>query len=79
MGWFFTYSVNNCGFIETEGGWSVWSAWSVCSESCNTGLQTRQRQCNNPVPSNGGKYCEGSPIAVDLCNQHHCPRKYTIQ
>jgi hypothetical protein len=39
-----------------DGGWSE---WSVCSAVCG-GTQTRE--CNNPVPSLGGKDCEGQPL-----------------
>lgn len=51
------------------------SVWSECSASCDTGLKTRQRKCNNPVPSSGGLYCEGSVENIVLCNQQQCQRK----
>ncbi|XP_002157334.1 coadhesin [Hydra vulgaris] len=40
-----------------DGGFSEWSEWSLCSESCGKGLNKRERSCNNPSPSNGGKDC----------------------
>uniref|UniRef100_A0A8C5ZL41 Complement component C8 beta chain n=1 Tax=Marmota marmota marmota TaxID=9994 RepID=A0A8C5ZL41_MARMA len=41
--------------IPTDGKWSCWSQWSPCSG----GHKTRQRQCNNPLPQNGGRPCSG--------------------
>ncbi|XP_039869957.1 complement component C8 beta chain-like [Simochromis diagramma] len=39
--------------IAIDGNWSCWGAWS----SCSGGQKTRSRQCNNPLPSNGGRAC----------------------
>ncbi|KAG7228065.1 hypothetical protein INR49_005687 [Caranx melampygus] len=36
------------------GGWTTWSEWSMCSESCGGGLSSRQRECVNPAPQHGG-------------------------
>nr|XP_027800853.1 complement component C8 beta chain [Marmota flaviventris] len=41
--------------IPIDGKWSCWSQWSPCSG----GHKTRQRQCNNPLPQNGGRPCSG--------------------
>lgn len=51
------------------GGWSEWSSWSACNQANSNGEQPDQcmcsvRQCNNPVPQNGGAYCEGVSILV---------------
>ena len=44
-----------------DGGWSAFGPW-VCS--CYTSSRfcniLRRRYCRNPVPQNGGKYCQGS-------------------
>ena len=29
--------------------WSPWSPWAPCSKTCNDGLNTRNRTCNNPT------------------------------
>ncbi|XP_017524380.1 complement component C8 beta chain isoform X3 [Manis javanica] len=41
--------------IPIDGKWNCWSDWSPCSG----GHKTRQRQCNNPPPQNGGSPCSG--------------------
>ncbi|KAM3914176.1 complement component C8 beta chain [Leptodactylus fuscus] len=48
---------------KIDGGWSCWSSWSSCSGRS----QTRQRQCNNPRPQNGGQPCEGAPSDTRSC------------
>ncbi|XP_008051243.1 complement component C8 beta chain isoform X2 [Carlito syrichta] len=41
--------------VPIDGKWNCWSNWS----SCSGGHKTRQRQCNNPPPQNGGRPCLG--------------------
>ncbi|KAB1268491.1 Complement component C8 beta chain [Camelus dromedarius] len=41
--------------VPIDGNWNCWSDWSPCSG----GHKTRQRQCNNPPPQNGGNPCLG--------------------
>ncbi|CAF0913672.1 unnamed protein product [Adineta ricciae] len=55
-------------FNATNGGYTVWSAWSACSTTCGTGVQVQTRACTNPLPSYGGSYCVGSPINITSCN-----------
>ncbi|RXG71912.1 A disintegrin and metalloproteinase with thrombospondin motifs 12 [Armadillidium vulgare] len=42
-----------------HGNWGEWSPWSPCSRSCGAGVEAATRHCDNPPPSNGGKYCTG--------------------
>uniref|UniRef100_A0A4W6EP34 ADAM metallopeptidase with thrombospondin type 1 motif 16 n=1 Tax=Lates calcarifer TaxID=8187 RepID=A0A4W6EP34_LATCA len=56
-----------------HGQWSEWSSWSACSRSCESGVTYRERQCNNPRPAYGGKFCEGSSRSYKLCNTEDCP------
>uniref|UniRef100_A0A3P8UW88 ADAM metallopeptidase with thrombospondin type 1 motif 16 n=1 Tax=Cynoglossus semilaevis TaxID=244447 RepID=A0A3P8UW88_CYNSE len=56
-----------------HGQWSEWSTWSTCSRSCESGITYRERQCNNPRPAYGGKFCEGSSRSYKLCNTDPCP------
>ncbi|XP_039894838.1 thrombospondin-2-like isoform X3 [Simochromis diagramma] len=55
------------------GGWTAWTEWSVCSETCNGGLMSRQRECVNPAPQNGGKPCAGDAVDYEGCNKQPCP------
>lgn len=59
----------------THGGWSYWSELSACSKSCGVGVQYRTRKCNNPVPKNDGRPCEGMDIKFEVCNVKDCPGK----
>ncbi|XP_068231428.1 hemicentin-1-like [Palaemon carinicauda] len=56
-----------------DGNWGSWESWSVCSSSCGGGVRRRQRQCNDPPPSNGGHFCPGSDTLEDYCNLEMCP------
>ncbi|XP_078591867.1 SCO-spondin-like [Branchiostoma floridae x Branchiostoma japonicum] len=55
-----------------HGNWGAWSTWTTCSASCGTGFTARQRECNNPAPSNGGNFCEGSATEGVQCNMGSC-------
>ncbi|ROT80008.1 putative hemicentin-1 isoform X7, partial [Penaeus vannamei] len=56
-----------------DGNWGTWAAWSVCSVSCGGGVRRRERACDDPPPSNGGRYCPGSDTLEDYCNLDMCP------
>nr|XP_015198836.1 PREDICTED: A disintegrin and metalloproteinase with thrombospondin motifs 7-like [Lepisosteus oculatus] len=56
-----------------NGGWSSWSVWSACSRTCGAGVQNAERECNNPVPKFGGKYCLGERRRYRVCNTDPCP------
>uniref|UniRef100_A0A3P9JVS4 ADAM metallopeptidase with thrombospondin type 1 motif 16 n=1 Tax=Oryzias latipes TaxID=8090 RepID=A0A3P9JVS4_ORYLA len=60
-----------------HGHWSEWSSWSACSRSCESGVTSRERQCSNPRPAYGGKFCEGSAKSYKLCNTVDCPPNST--
>uniref|UniRef100_A0A8C4X5W9 Sema domain-containing protein n=1 Tax=Erpetoichthys calabaricus TaxID=27687 RepID=A0A8C4X5W9_ERPCA len=63
--------VANC---SRNGGWTPWTAWSVCSTSCGIGFQVRQRMCSNPTPRHGGRVCVGQNREERYCNEHlPCP------
>ncbi|TRY68737.1 hypothetical protein TCAL_10749 [Tigriopus californicus] len=49
---------------SVDGAWSDWSSWSSCSPDC---LQFRRRDCNDPSPKHGGRYCLGKDIARKNC------------
>ncbi|KAJ8382150.1 hypothetical protein SKAU_G00029280 [Synaphobranchus kaupii] len=47
----------------THGSWSCWSPWSTCQSN----QKTRQRQCNNPTPLDGGSPCLGRATQTHSC------------
>ncbi|XP_002735503.1 uncharacterized protein LOC100369035 [Saccoglossus kowalevskii] len=48
-------------------GWSEWSAWSDCTQTCGGGSQDRYRTC-------GDESCEGSNIDTRTCMIVGCPQ-----
>ncbi|XP_067311825.1 A disintegrin and metalloproteinase with thrombospondin motifs 7 [Pseudorasbora parva] len=56
-----------------NGGWASWSQWSDCTRTCGAGVQNAQRDCVNPVPKYGGKYCLGERRRYRTCNLDPCP------
>lgn len=56
-----------------HGGWGSWEPWGECSRTCGGGVQFSVRGCDNPVPKNGGKYCEGKRVQYRSCNIDDCP------
>uniref|UniRef100_A0A673X1F7 ADAM metallopeptidase with thrombospondin type 1 motif 7 n=1 Tax=Salmo trutta TaxID=8032 RepID=A0A673X1F7_SALTR len=58
---------------SVKGGWAPWSEWSACSRTCGAGVQNAQRDCINPVPKYGGKYCVGERRRYKICNSTPCP------
>lgn len=55
-----------------NGGWSTWSTYSVCTQTCGGGTQTRTRTCTNPAPANGGVQCAGNSLETQVCNIQSC-------
>ncbi|XP_065179007.1 SCO-spondin-like [Sycon ciliatum] len=56
-----------------DGGWSVWSGFSPCSATCDSGSHMRTRSCNQPSPANGGRSCRPDGLAVET-NVAYCQR-----
>ncbi|XP_069586533.1 SCO-spondin-like [Ranitomeya imitator] len=56
-----------------DGHWGVWTSWTSCSVSCGEGTKTRFRQCDSPVPQNGGHDCVGNPKDERYCQISSCP------
>ncbi|XP_061753596.1 A disintegrin and metalloproteinase with thrombospondin motifs 15-like [Nerophis ophidion] len=59
--------------VKVDGRWGKWGSFGSCSRTCGGGVQLAKRECNNPVPSNGGKYCQGVRIKYRSCNLNRCP------
>ncbi|XP_065724209.2 A disintegrin and metalloproteinase with thrombospondin motifs 7 isoform X1 [Drosophila suzukii] len=58
-----------------NGGWGDWSEWSECSRSCGGGVSTQKRECDNPVPANGGVFCIGERKRYKICRKRPCPEE----
>ncbi|XP_065833921.1 A disintegrin and metalloproteinase with thrombospondin motifs 15-like [Oscarella lobularis] len=59
---------------RVDGAWSSWSSYDTCTRTCGGGVQLSRRQCNNPRPQNGGRYCDGDSIRYKSCATKNCPR-----
>lgn len=58
--------------FQVDGRWGKWGPFGSCSRTCGGGVQLSKRECNNPVPLNGGKYCQGVRVKYRSCNLNHC-------
>uniref|UniRef100_A0AAV2M8U5 Peptidase M12B domain-containing protein n=1 Tax=Knipowitschia caucasica TaxID=637954 RepID=A0AAV2M8U5_KNICA len=58
-----------------EGAWGVWSPFGMCSRTCGGGIKVASRDCNRPVPRNGGMYCVGRRMKFRSCNSEPCSRQ----
>ncbi|CAG5039490.1 unnamed protein product [Parnassius apollo] len=54
-----------------NGGWSGWSTWGSCSQSCGGGKRFRTRSCTRPIPS-GGSNCVGPKSEQGSCHLTPC-------
>uniref|UniRef100_A0AAR2LHG3 SCO-spondin n=1 Tax=Pygocentrus nattereri TaxID=42514 RepID=A0AAR2LHG3_PYGNA len=55
-----------------NGGWSVWTPWSVCSVTCGAGLQSRYRFCSSPERAGNGLPCLGPDRQDQVCVLSPC-------
>ncbi|XP_072858197.2 A disintegrin and metalloproteinase with thrombospondin motifs 3 [Pogona vitticeps] len=66
----------NTNQLKQDGNWGAWTKFGSCSRTCGTGVRFRTRQCNNPMPVNGGQDCPGVNFEYQLCNMEECPKLY---
>ena len=64
----------NFFFSEIDGGYTPWSEWSSCSDTCGNGVQIRSRSCTAPPQRQGGKDCSrfGAFEEIKTCNVKSC-------
>ena len=66
------------GFL-VDGGWSDYGEYDDCSVECGRGTKARNRTCDDPVPENGGKDCEGEEVEYKACAKLPCKGKISDQ
>ncbi|XP_054248259.1 A disintegrin and metalloproteinase with thrombospondin motifs 3 [Indicator indicator] len=66
----------NANQLKQDGNWGAWTKFGSCSRTCGTGVRFRTRQCNNPMPINGGEDCAGVNFEFQLCNPEECPKHF---
>jgi len=79
FGVFWVCSVQCCGGVIVDGGWSSWSVWRSCvyveEVSSSDHCLCRSRSCDNPPRRDGGRPCHGRNIEVSNCTckqrDHH--------
>ncbi|XP_062872668.1 A disintegrin and metalloproteinase with thrombospondin motifs 8 [Trichomycterus rosablanca] len=62
--------------VVVDGGWGEWGQWNQCSRSCGGGVMFSYRECNQPAPQNGGKYCVGQRVQYRSCNTQACENNH---
>ncbi|KAK6639908.1 hypothetical protein RUM43_008184 [Polyplax serrata] len=58
---------------KVDGGWGPWQGYGECSRTCGGGVKKSYRDCDNPRPQNGGKYCTGRRVRYKSCGTRDCP------
>lgn len=59
--------------VTVDGGWGDWyESDGPCSATCGAGTKILERNCNKPVPINGGKDCVGERRKTEVCNLKPC-------
>ncbi|XP_032224429.1 uncharacterized protein LOC5500053 [Nematostella vectensis] len=57
---------------KLNGGWSSWSNWTACNETCGGGVKSRNRTCTRPSPRYGGADCQGEGDEIKSCRTFKC-------
>ncbi|KAM7063007.1 A disintegrin and metalloproteinase with thrombospondin motifs 9 isoform 4-T4 [Molossus nigricans] len=59
----------------THGSWGSWTHFGTCSRTCGGGIRIAVRECNQPEPKNGGRYCTGRRMKFKSCNIQPCSKQ----
>ncbi|XP_030638921.1 A disintegrin and metalloproteinase with thrombospondin motifs 2 [Chanos chanos] len=62
--------------LRQDGSWGQWTKFGSCSRTCGSGVRFRTRECNNPIPANGGRTCYGNNYEFQLCNTEECAKVF---
>ncbi|XP_062392780.1 A disintegrin and metalloproteinase with thrombospondin motifs 2 [Sardina pilchardus] len=62
--------------LRQDGSWGQWSKFGSCSRTCGGGVRFRTRQCDNPIPANGGRTCYGNSYEFQLCSIEECAKAF---
>ncbi|XP_066997259.2 A disintegrin and metalloproteinase with thrombospondin motifs 4 isoform X2 [Anabrus simplex] len=60
--------------MPVNGSWGPWQKYGECSRTCGGGVKRSIRECNNPPPANGGRYCMGPRMRFQSCATKECPK-----
>ncbi|GFR58700.1 A disintegrin and metalloproteinase with thrombospondin motifs 6 [Elysia marginata] len=74
-GWCFRGECRNPKYeaVTVHGSWGAWGPWGQCSRTCEAGVSISARECDNPQPKDGGRYCIGQRRRYKSCNVKPCP------
>lgn len=64
--------IDHAALHPIDGDWGDWSPWSECSLNCGGGIRRSRRDCTNPSPRYGGKFCIGERVRYESCNLEPC-------
>ncbi|XP_068714564.1 A disintegrin and metalloproteinase with thrombospondin motifs 9-like isoform X3 [Montipora foliosa] len=67
--------VKNRRLKPVDGQWGEWGPYMECTRECGGGIKHSYRQCNNPRPENGGKYCIGLRKRFKSCKTQECSKE----
>jgi len=62
----------SCPDCVVDGGWGDYGEWSDCSAACGFGTMVATRVCDSPVPTAGGKMCDGAATLQKDCKVQDC-------
>ena len=68
----------NCNCSDIDGGWSSWTTWDCCTQTCGGGKQVRTRRCDAPRPAGEGRVCSGADVDKRDCNTDECGKFITV-
>ncbi|XP_053973328.1 A disintegrin and metalloproteinase with thrombospondin motifs 9-like isoform X2 [Hylaeus volcanicus] len=65
--------VSRTNLEPVHGQWGEWGRYGECSRTCGGGIKKKYRECNSPLPQNGGNYCVGDRVKYRSCGTKECP------